>query len=59
MIALVSRDPDLEALVAAWPRLSPEARRRVIDSVKAEVEVAAHRPPDAVQDVDADPSAGL
>jgi hypothetical protein len=59
VIALVSRNDDLEALVAAWPRLSSGARRRVIEAVMAEVGDAKLRPPDTDQDNNADPSAGL
>lgn len=38
-------DPDLEQINAAWPSLSAESRRRVMDALNAEVAHGASRTP--------------
>ncbi len=49
----------LEVIRRAWPRLSPDLRRCLLERVVAEVEWLDLKPPEPLQDDDLDPSDSL
>ena len=49
----------LEVIRRAWPRLSPDLRRCLLERVVTEVEWLDLKPPEPLQDDDLDPSADL